>query len=93
MYIVDDYSGFVSHYFMRNKSDATQAAAQFFADVSAIGTVKVLRTDSGGKYTSNKFSDLLVKHVIKHEMRAPHTPSQNGTAEGWWCTGHCGLMP
>ena len=42
---VDDYSGFVSHYFMRNKSDAIRATAQFLADVSAIGIVKVLRME------------------------------------------------
>ena len=84
---VDDYSGFVCHYFLRNKSDATRATAQFLADVSAIVTVKVLRTDNGGEYTSNEFKDLLVKHAIKHEMSAPHTPSQNGTAERWWRTG------
>ena len=84
---VDDYSGFVSHYFLRNKSNATQATAQFLADVSAIGTMKVLRTDNGGEYTSNEFKDLLVKHAIKHEMIAPHTPSLIGTAERWWRTG------
>ena len=66
---------------MRNKSDATRATSQFLADVSAIGTVKVLRTDNGGEYTSDEFKDLLVKHAIKHEMSAHHTPSQNGTAE------------
>ena len=81
------FSGFVSHYFLRNKSDATRATAQFLADVSAIGTVKVLRTDNGGEYTSNEFKDLLAKHAIKHEMSAPDTPSQNGTAERWWRTG------
>ena len=46
---VDDYSRFVSHYFMRNKSEATRATAHFLVDVSAIGTVKVLRTDNGGE--------------------------------------------
>ena len=28
-----------------------------------------------------------MKHAIKHEMSAPHTPSQKGTAERWWRTG------
>ena len=46
----------------------------------------MLRTANGGEYTSNELKDLLVKHVIKHEMSAPHTPSQNGTAEKWWPT-------
>ena len=39
---VDDYSGFVCHYFLRQKSDTTQATAQFMADVAHIGTVKRL---------------------------------------------------
>ena len=70
---VDDYSGFVSHYFLRSKSNATRATAQFLADVSAIGTVKVLRTDNEGEYTNNEFKDLLVKHAIKHETCTPYT--------------------
>ena len=81
---------------MRNNSYATRATAQFLADVSAIGTVKVLRTDNGGEY-SNEFKDQMVKHAIKHVMSAPHTPSQNGTAERWWRTGfdvvRCVLLP
>ena len=34
--------------------------------------------------------------AIKHEMNAPHTPQQNGTAERWWRTGfdmtRCSLL-
>ena len=83
---VDDYSGFVCHYFLRQKSDTTQATAQFMADVAHIGTVKRLRTDNGGEYISSDFKQLMRDHCVKHEMSAPHTPSQNGTAERSWRT-------
>ena len=83
---VDDYSGYVYHYFLKNKSDATIATAQFIADVAPLGSVKVLRTDDGGEYKSNEFVDLLVRNGIKHDMCSPYTPSQNGTAERWWST-------
>ena len=57
------------------------ATAQFLADVAPIG---IVRTDNGGENVGSDFKELLLKHRIKHEMSAPHTPQQNGTAERWW---------
>lgn len=84
---VDDYSGMVFYYFLKKKSDATRATAKFIADVAHIGTIKTLRTDQGGEYMG-EFKELLLQHSIKHEMSAPHTPQQNGTAERNWRTGY-----
>ena len=80
MNFVDDYSGMVFYYFLKKKSDATRALEKFLADV---GTVKTLRSDNGGEYTG-AMKDVLVRHSIKHQLSAPHTLQQNGTAERNW---------
>ncbi|CAI7772890.1 unnamed protein product [Closterium sp. NIES-54] len=40
-----------------------------------------LRTDNGGEYTANSFTDYLSSHGISHQTSLPHTPQQNGVAE------------
>ena len=50
-------------------------------DVFSAGEMKRLRSNNGGKFVSQKFNDLLLKHCIKHELSAPYAPHQNGTAE------------
>ena len=44
-------------------------------------TVKVLRSDNGGEYTSNAFKSYLAKHGIVQQTSCPYTPQQNGVAE------------
>ena len=86
MIFTDDYSGVTFLYFLRNKDDATSATARFLADIAPYGNIKRLRTDQGGEYTSKDFRDLMVKNQIKHEMSAPYSSHQNGTAERSWRT-------
>ncbi len=43
--------------------------------------LKILRTDNGGEYTSNKFEGYLREEGIRHERTVPKTPEQNGVAE------------
>jgi hypothetical protein len=43
--------------------------------------IKFLRTDCGGEYTSNAFTDFCSTHGITHQFSCPHTPQQNGTVE------------
>ncbi|CAI7783161.1 unnamed protein product [Closterium sp. NIES-54] len=45
-----------------------------------------LRTDNGGEYTANAFTDYLSSHGISHQTSLPHTPQQNGVAERVNCT-------
>ncbi|CAI7891748.1 unnamed protein product [Closterium sp. NIES-54] len=40
-----------------------------------------LRTDNGGEYTANAFTDYLSSHGISHQTSLPHTPQQNEVAE------------
>ena len=63
---VDDHSGALGVYFLKNKSDAVRATEQ---------------SDNGGEYISEEFKSLLLKNHTKHEFSAPYSPHQNGTAE------------
>jgi len=44
-------------------------------------SIKVLRTDGGGEYTSKLFEKFCEDNGIVHEVSAPYTPQHNGLAE------------
>ena len=73
----DDYSGVVLVYFLKNKSDNVE----YLADTAVFGKVKCIRSDNGTEFTSHRFKSLLRENQIKHEISAPYSPHQNGTAE------------
>ncbi|MCO5604876.1 hypothetical protein L7F22_059050 [Adiantum nelumboides] len=43
--------------------------------------VQCLRSDGGGEYFSNEFSNFLKKHGIQRQFSCKYTPQQNGVAE------------
>ena len=86
MNFIDDYSGLTVVYFLKNKSDATAAAAKFIASMAPYGEIKRLRCDNGTEYTASCFKDLLINNKIKQEFSAPFSSHQNGTAERGWKT-------
>eukprot|EP00253_Pinus_taeda_P015808 PITA_15808 len=43
--------------------------------------IKILRTDNGTEYESNKFHDFCKEAGIKRETTTPYTPEQNGVEE------------
>ncbi|RUS73520.1 hypothetical protein EGW08_018705 [Elysia chlorotica] len=83
---VDDFSGLTNIYFLKNKSDSPDAFRKYLADITPYGTVKCVRSDQGGEFTSKEFRSVLLHNKIKHEMSAPFSPHQNGTAERAWRT-------
>jgi len=83
---IDDYSGVMFLYFLKQKSDTVAATERFLADVAPYGDVKRLKSDNGTEYTSGEFQSLCVRNRIKHEQSAPYSPHQNGTAERGWRT-------
>ena len=93
----DDFSGamFV-HFLKKNESETVLATEKFFADLALYGKVKIIRSDNGTELTSGEFRALLRKNQIKHEMSAPYSPHQSGTAERNWHTtfemGRCILI-
>ena len=81
---VDDFSGVVHLYFLKQKSDTVRATEKFLADVSPFADVKRIRSDQGGEFISEAFESLLIRNKIKHERSCPHSPHQNGTVERSW---------
>ena len=43
--------------------------------------IKILKSDQGGEYESNDFTELCAKFGIIHQTTTPYTPQQNGIAE------------
>ena len=78
---IDDYSGVIFVYFLRNKSDASGAFEKFIADSSPYGSIRRLRSDGGTEFTSNVFRNIAISNKIKQEFSCPQSPHQNGTAE------------
>ncbi|CAM1304163.1 Uncharacterised protein r2_g1403 [Pycnogonum litorale] len=83
---IDDFSGAATVYFLKQKSDAAAATRRFLADIAPYGSVGRIRTDNGTEFTGSNFQSVLLEHKIKHEMSAPYSPHQNGTAERAWRT-------
>ena len=73
-------------YLLKQKSDTVAATERFFADSAPFGSVKRIRSDNAGEFTSAEFRSLLVRNSIKQEFSAPYSPHQNGTAERSWRT-------
>jgi hypothetical protein len=76
---VDDFTGINMVYFLKQKSDTTEATEKYIADVAPYGKIKRLRSDNGGEFISYRFKSLIRKHAIKYETSAPYSPHQNGT--------------
>ncbi len=49
-------------------------------------SLKCLRTDNEGEYTSNEFENYCSKNGIRHKKTVPNTPQHNGVAERINCT-------
>ena len=43
--------------------------------------IKVIRSDNGTEYTSEKFNKFCEDAGIDHQLTAPYTPQQNGVVE------------
>ena len=80
---IDDFSRFTFVYLIKEKSEVIDKFKDFlhFVKNQYGKSIKVLRSDNGGEYVSNEFSNLLRNNGIKHETTIPYTPEQNGVAE------------
>jgi len=86
--ITDAYSNYVVTYCQKLKSETlenfkmyTRMVENQVGEEMRSAKVKVLRTDGGGEFISNEFSEFLKRKGIKHEITTPYTPQQNGIAE------------
>jgi hypothetical protein len=72
----DDFTGFRSLYFMKQKSEAFHFFKQFSSllKTQTGHVIKTLRSDNGGEYINGEFAAHLAKEGIRKESSAPYTP-------------------
>ncbi|CAJ2637857.1 unnamed protein product [Trifolium pratense] len=80
---IDDHTRYCWVYLMKNRSEFFSIYHMFRAMVKTQhnATIKCFRSDLGGEYTSNKFSELLAYDGTIHQTSCTDTPQQNGIAE------------
>lgn len=80
---IDDYSRKVFCYFIKAKSEVFDKFVEFksLVENQADCKIKVVRSDNGGEYVSERFDRFFKKHGIQHQTSAAYTPQQNGRAE------------
>ena len=80
---IDDKTKYVWAYLIKKKSDVNQKFCEWKAEVEkSFGqSVKVLRTNKGGEFTSNEFENYLNKEGIVHQLTISKCPEQNGVTE------------
>ena len=83
MPVIDDYSRFVTTYFMARKSDAAELLLNCIKqnEIHTGNQVKTIQTDNGGEFTSNYLRKSFEEKGIRLQTTIPYTPQQNGTAE------------
>ncbi|CAI7813214.1 unnamed protein product [Closterium sp. NIES-54] len=80
----DDYTNYLWVAPLARRSDMATVFSAWHREMKTKSPTKplaALRTDNGGEYTANAFTDYLSSHGINHQTSLPHTPQQNGVAE------------
>lgn len=80
---IDDYTRYTIIYLLAKK-DKTLGKLKEFIGITRnkFGrTIKTLRTDNGGEYTSKDVEEFLSSNGIKHQLTIPFSPPQNGVSE------------
>lgn len=80
---IDDFSRKAWVHFLVYKADAFASFKLFKSCVEKETglSIKCLRTDRGGEFTSSEFNDYCSQNGIKRQLTTAHTPQQNGVAE------------
>ena len=80
---IDDFSRKTWIFFLNQKSEAFVMFKSFKACVEkeAGASIQCLRTDRGGEFTSNEFTEFCKEHGINRQLTSAYTPQQNGVAE------------
>ena len=80
---IDDQTHYVWIYVIKHKHEVFQKFVEWksLVEKSSGYSVKNLRTDNGGEYTSTEFDKYLKKEGIEHQYTIPKTPEQNGVSE------------
>jgi transposase InsO family protein len=80
---IDDCTRFCYVYLMKTKDEALHYFKIYKAEVEnqLEKKIKRLRSDRGGEYFSNEFSEFCAVHGIIHERMPPYSPQSNGIVE------------
>jgi len=80
---IDDATRWTEVEILKEKSEALAMFKAFKAKVEKKHgrSIKALRTDGGGEYTSKAFMAFLQSNGIEKETTAPYTPQENGVPE------------
>ena len=80
---VDKFTRMIWLYTIKIKSEALDIFRKFkvFVEKESDKSIKILRTDGRGEYTSKDFVAFWIDQGVLHEVIAPYTPQYNGLAE------------
>ena len=80
---IDDYSRYLSIYFLNNKSEALDAFKTYkkYLEKKTGEQILALRSDNGREFVNQEFVSFLREEGIQHQLTIPYTPQQNGLAE------------
>ena len=80
---IDDYSRRCWVYTMKHKSEVLDLFVEWKKrlELQTGRKIKTLRSDNGGKYTSNPFQQLCRDEGIERHFTVSHTPQQNRVTE------------
>ena len=86
MLFVDDYTKFMTVYFLKSKDEAASQFQHFKAVVENFFSdkghqIEAIRTDGGGEYSSGEFQRELKNSGIKWQVTVPYTPQEDGVVE------------
>nr|GEU89637.1 zinc finger, CCHC-type [Tanacetum cinerariifolium] len=81
--LVDDYSRYMWVYFLSTKDQAFDTFKEYKKSIEneLRTTLKMLRMDRGGEFTSNEFTQYCKENGIARQLTAPYSPQQNGVVE------------
>nr|GEU55638.1 zinc finger, CCHC-type [Tanacetum cinerariifolium] len=81
--LVDDYSRYMWVYILSMKDQAFDTFKEYKKTIEneLRTTLKMLRTDRGGEFTSNEFTQYCKQNGIARQLTAPYSPQKNGVVE------------
>ena len=81
--IIDDHSRYMWTMLLKEKSEAFGKFKKFKTSIEQETgiSIKTLRTDRGGEFTSHEFNGFCEENGIQRHLTAPYSPQQNGVVE------------